>query len=202
MASRTLPAWRYPLDQIRCMAPHQNACSDFPSGHHAPAFSRLSLPSEIELKRNLHEPRENAGTIPRAELFPGEGNWRQRMMTPLVGAGANQFRKQIKRAAQKQLSFLAIPARKISRFLDDSERTVHQGYRIPPRRLRQFIGGDVFGCDDFYLQSTIVEAAKFSTTLGYTKSSRVVEVGCGCGRSATGLLAEFGDVDYFGLAGC
>jgi len=59
--------------------------------------------------------------------------------------------------------------------------------------------GDVFQSDSFFLQSAVVEATRFPARLGYTKSSRVVDVGCGLGRLATGMLVEFGDAQYLGI---
>lgn len=53
--------------------------------------------------------------------------------------------------------------------------------------------------DDFFLQSAVVEATRLPARLGYTRSSRLVDVGCGLGRLAIGLLEEFGDVEYLGV---
>jgi SAM-dependent methyltransferase len=59
--------------------------------------------------------------------------------------------------------------------------------------------GEAFRSDTFFLQSAVVEATRLPARLGYTKRSRVVDVGCGLGRLATGMLVEFGDVEYLGL---
>jgi SAM-dependent methyltransferase len=59
--------------------------------------------------------------------------------------------------------------------------------------------GDAFRSDTFFLQSAVVEATRLSGRLGYTKSSRIVDLGCGLGRLATGMLVEFGDVQYLGI---
>jgi SAM-dependent methyltransferase len=61
------------------------------------------------------------------------------------------------------------------------------------------MGGEAFRSDDFYLKSAVVEATRLPARLGYTKSSRLVDVGCGLGRLATGMLEEPGEVAYFGL---
>jgi SAM-dependent methyltransferase len=53
--------------------------------------------------------------------------------------------------------------------------------------------------DDFFLQSAVVEATRLPARLGYTRNSRLVDVGCGLGRLAIGLLEEFGDVEYLGV---
>jgi len=59
--------------------------------------------------------------------------------------------------------------------------------------------GDAFRSDTFFLQSAVVEATRLSARLGYTKSSRIVDLGCGLGRLATGMLVEFADVQYLGI---
>jgi SAM-dependent methyltransferase len=76
---------------------------------------------------------------------------------------------------------------------------LHQGYRLPPKSLRGRMCGDSFRSDGFYFLSAVLEATRFSARLGYTKSSRIVDIGCGLGRLATGMLAEFGDVEYLGI---
>jgi SAM-dependent methyltransferase len=75
----------------------------------------------------------------------------------------------------------------------------YRGHRLPPKSLRGSMCGDAFRTDSFYFLSAVHEATNFSARLGYTKNSRIVDIGCGLGRVATGLLAEFGDVQYFGV---
>ena len=76
---------------------------------------------------------------------------------------------------------------------------LHRGFRLPPRSLRGRMCGDAFRSDAFFLQSAVVEATRLSARLGYTKSSHIVDLGCGLGRLATGMLVEFGDVQYLGI---
>lgn len=76
---------------------------------------------------------------------------------------------------------------------------LHRGYRLPPKSMRNAMCGDPFRSDSFYFLSAVLEATRFSARLGYTQSSRVVDIGCGLGRLATGLLVEFGDVRYLGI---
>jgi ubiquinone/menaquinone biosynthesis C-methylase UbiE len=75
----------------------------------------------------------------------------------------------------------------------------YRGYRLPPRELRGSMCGEAFRSEDFFLQSAVVEATRLPARLGYTAASRLVDVGCGLGRLATGMLVEFGEVEYFGL---
>lgn len=76
---------------------------------------------------------------------------------------------------------------------------IHRGHRLPPKSMRTRLCGDAFRTDSFYFLTGVLEATKFSTGLGYTHGSRVVEIGSGLGRLAMGLLAEFGDVNYLGI---
>ncbi|MCW2573810.1 MAG: hypothetical protein JWO88_3868 [Frankiales bacterium] len=75
----------------------------------------------------------------------------------------------------------------------------HRGHRLPPKSMRGRMCGDAFRTDSFYFLSAVHEATNFSARLGYTKNSRIVDIGCGLGRVATGLLAEFGEVQYLGI---
>lgn len=83
----------------------------------------------------------------------------------------------------------------------DADATVlRRGVPIPPGSLRNHMCGEVFLSDDFYLQSAVVEATRLPARLGFTTGSRIVDVGCGLGRLATGMLAQFGeDVHYLGI---
>ncbi len=76
---------------------------------------------------------------------------------------------------------------------------LHRGYRLPPKSMRGMMCGDAFRTDSFFFLSAVLEATKFSARLGYTKGSRIVDIGCGLGRLATGTLVEFGDVQYLGI---
>lgn len=100
--------------------------------------------------------------------------------------------------ARRRLKFLAVLARKI-RGVRDEEFVLYRGYLLPPRDLRGRMCGEAFRSDAFFLQSAVVEATRLPARLGYTRTSRLVDVGCGLGRLATGLLVEFGDVEYLGL---
>ncbi|WP_167772465.1 class I SAM-dependent methyltransferase [Ramlibacter henchirensis] len=85
------------------------------------------------------------------------------------------------------------------RTADSRGFVLHRGYRLPPKSLRRRMCGDAFPIDSFFFLSAVLEATKFSARLGYAKGARVVDIGCGLGRLATGLLKEFGDVHYLGI---
>src|SRR5688572_16856523 len=76
---------------------------------------------------------------------------------------------------------------------------LHRGYRLPPKSMRHSMCGDAFRFDSFFFRSAVLEATRFRARLGYRKSSRIVDIGCGLGRLATGMLAKFGDVRYLGI---
>ena len=76
---------------------------------------------------------------------------------------------------------------------------LHRGYRLPPKSMRNAMCGDAFRSDSFFFLSAVLEATRFPARLGYTKGSRIVDIGSGLGRLATGMLAEFGDVQYLGI---
>ena len=59
--------------------------------------------------------------------------------------------------------------------------------------------GDAFRTESFYFLSAVLEATKFTQRLGRAKNPRVVDIGSGLGRLATGLLAESADVQYLGI---
>jgi len=61
-----------------------------------------------------------------------------------------------------------------------------QGHALPPRGLR-YCGAD-FRNDAYFVQSAVKEAERLKKVLGLGPASRLLEVGCGPGRTAIGLL--------------
>lgn len=76
---------------------------------------------------------------------------------------------------------------------------LHRGYRLPPANMRGKMCGDAFRNERFYFLSAVIEAIRFSERLGGTGDPRIVDIGCGLGRLATGMLAELGEVRYLGI---
>ena len=92
----------------------------------------------------------------------------------------------------------------LSRLLEDRQAgsrgfVLHRGCRLPPKSMRVRMCGPDFGTDTFYFLSAVLEAKKFAAGLGWTQDCRIVDIGSGLGRLATGLLTEFGDVHYLGI---
>jgi len=59
--------------------------------------------------------------------------------------------------------------------------------------------GDAFPTDSFYFLSAVLEAKRIAARLGYRQGARIVDIGSGLGRIATGILAELGHADYLGI---
>lgn len=67
-----------------------------------------------------------------------------------------------------------------------------QGVTLPARRLRYC--GPEFQDDAYYLASAIREADRLVDVFGLGSESRLLDVGCGVGRLATGILRRVGEL--------
>lgn len=74
---------------------------------------------------------------------------------------------------------------------------VHQGVTLPAQHLR--LCGKEFRDDSFFIASAKLEAARLRQHCGMDHNSRILDVGCGVGRLAIGLLMEPNIVSYTGL---
>lgn len=69
---------------------------------------------------------------------------------------------------------------------------------LPARHLR-YCGTDFYN-DDHFFNSAIYEARRLITRMGVTNNSKVLDVGCGVGRLAIGLLHELPSIkQYYGI---
>ncbi|MEL7585527.1 MAG: class I SAM-dependent methyltransferase [Prolixibacteraceae bacterium] len=68
---------------------------------------------------------------------------------------------------------------------------------LPAKHLR--FNGPMFADDAFYLRTSESEARRLIDRFRCDKTSRLLEIGCGQGRLATGLLRLIGPVNYTGL---
>jgi SAM-dependent methyltransferase len=74
----------------------------------------------------------------------------------------------------------------------------HDGFALPPSALR-FCGAE-YKDDAYFLKSARLDAKRLVEHCGLTTASRVLDLGCGPGRLAIGIMAEVGDVaEYVGL---
>lgn len=106
--------------------------------------------------------------------------------------------------AVRVLRSLSLRMQRLPQLLEDRGAesrgfTLHRGQRLPPKSMRGRMCGDAFRTDNFYFLSAVLEATRFSARVGHTKSARIVDIGSGLGRLATGLLAESEDVQYLGI---
>ncbi|MCP4633038.1 MAG: class I SAM-dependent methyltransferase [candidate division Zixibacteria bacterium] len=66
---------------------------------------------------------------------------------------------------------------------------------LPPKQFR--FCGDEFQNDQYYLTSASKEAQRLIDNFGLTKDSKVLDVGCGMGRLATGIINVLGDINCY-----
>lgn len=74
----------------------------------------------------------------------------------------------------------------------------HQGLALPPPQHRQ--GGRHFKDDAAFVAAGRRDARRLQETFGVTTETRVLDIGCGAGRLAIGLLAQVGEMrSYTGV---
>jgi len=73
-----------------------------------------------------------------------------------------------------------------------------RGCRLPPAHMRDAMCGLEYAADDWFLESGCAEARRL-IGMGHRPDSKVVEIGCGLGRLAIGLIREYGNVRYWGF---
>lgn len=78
-----------------------------------------------------------------------------------------------------------------------AEFVSHSGSIIPSPDRRWC--GPEFKDNNYYLRSAEAEARRLVDELGCSSSSRVLDVGCGQGRLAIGLIRVLGEVNYTGI---
>jgi SAM-dependent methyltransferase len=77
------------------------------------------------------------------------------------------------------------------------DHVFYKGSVLPHRDLR-FNGPDQ-QCDSFYLASAIAEAKRVVGVMGYIARGLLVDIGCGQGRLAIGLIRDLPQARYLGL---
>jgi len=71
----------------------------------------------------------------------------------------------------------------------------YRNFTLPPKHLR--FCGDQFKDDDFYFSSACKEAERLATHCGLSVNSRILDLGCGPGRLAIGILGHLGTVKQY-----
>lgn len=79
--------------------------------------------------------------------------------------------------------------------LNARKAITHHGAVLPLPRFR-FCGRD-FQDDAFYLESAEREARRLVEHLGIERSTRILDLGCGTGRLATGLIRVLGGIEHY-----
>src|SRR3989449_4738449 len=80
-------------------------------------------------------------------------------------------------------------------FIDSMRAVEYAGTPLPPHRLRSC--GQRFQDNRFYLESAEREAKRLVETCGLQKATPILEIGCGTGRLATGILRFVGEADHY-----
>jgi len=71
----------------------------------------------------------------------------------------------------------------------------HGQLRLPPAALRRCTVE--FEDDEFFVESAVAEARKLVEHCGLTTESRVLDIGCGPGRLAVGILGSLGSIGSY-----
>lgn len=78
------------------------------------------------------------------------------------------------------------------------EYILHRGLRLPPKEIR--FGGTTYLDDDVYIRSGEGHVRVLQQTCGLSRTSRVLDIGCGPARLLTGLLSVYRSIsEYVGL---
>lgn len=95
-----------------------------------------------------------------------------------------------KNLVKKAASIMISPLRKKS--------VSYKNFTLPPKHLR--FCGNQFKDDDFYFSSACKEAERLEKNCGLNANSQILDVGCGPGRLAIGILGHLGTIkEYKGV---
>lgn len=139
-----------------------------------------------KLQDELEKERDGAAVLRgERETLRGERDVRDQRLQTLA--------EQIKRREERILK------------LEEKASAFDYGVPLPPRKARYFAEtmeneGSRSREDDYYIQTADADAARFAEGLDIQPGSSVLDVGCGPGRVAIGLMRRFGDdISYTGV---
>jgi len=85
--------------------------------------------------------------------------------------------------------------RAVAARLRTSGAVSYEGLLLPPSSIR--LGGEHFQDNAAFVESGRADAKKLHDEFAVTASSTLLDIGCGVGRLAIGLLAEFGELEHY-----
>lgn len=83
----------------------------------------------------------------------------------------------------------------VSLFNKEDDFVIHNGVVLPAAHLRCCT--EEFKKDPFFLDSCKEETRRLVTQLGLNKDTHLLEIGCGPGRLAIGILKYFGEIKFY-----
>lgn len=75
------------------------------------------------------------------------------------------------------------------------DRVMYKNSVLPAKQLR--FGGSEFKDDEYFLASARYEANRLKLNMGGTLHSQILDIGCGVGRLAIGILSGLGESTYY-----
>ena len=91
------------------------------------------------------------------------------------------------------------PVRRLWWTLANRRATYVGGLAVPSRELRAMMCGLPYADDAFFITSAMSLARTLVNATEVTRQTRIVDVGCGVGRLAMGLLLERREATYLGM---
>src|SRR5262249_22818485 len=91
------------------------------------------------------------------------------------------------------------PVRRLWWALANRRATYLSGVAVPSRELRAMMCGRPYDEDEFFMKSAVSLAHELVNAGEITNQTRIVDVGCGVGRLAIGLILDGHQPKYLGI---